>query len=193
MQFLSELQYVSQKVEQVSVPKEIREEIKILSRYLMNQVMCDSDRRDKQPNISEAVERYVKKLGEAAFHTAFNQSSNFWNNLERLAGRTTSIPRSLTIVPPTGSDKWDIGELFQFLIEEVNKVPKDPEINKCLIALHKLYGDSKKPRYSRDLKKNEKLWRNEAHPVVHRLGLLDSLKNNLVLKSRLNIYLVGKI
>lgn len=180
-------------MEQVSVPKNIREEIKTLSRYLMNQVRCDYDRRDKPFVISEAVEKYIQRLSEAALHTTFNQSSSFWANLEKLSGKKTIIPKSLLISPPVGSDNWDVGELFKFLISELNKFPKDPETHKCLMALNKLSDESKVPKYRRDLKKNEKLWREDVHALVHRLGLLDPLKSNFVIKSRLNIFLTGKV
>lgn len=185
------LELISKQVLTASIPSTLKSEVRNLTVYLKTQSIADLDRRDRQHNICEAVDRYLHCLTQVALYATFQQPSSFWQQLDSLAGRKTSVSRMSALLSPTGSDNWDCPDFFKYLTAEIGKIVESEERNNCLRALDALLKQTAKPRFARNMKENERLWRTVVHPIVSKAGLLEPLKNNSTLRSRLNLYFKG--
>lgn len=189
MRFLKQLDDISTRVNRMRIPNELKEEIRLLTQYLRLQVQCDYDRRDRQQNITEAVNKYTRKLYETALLSTFDQPEEFWLTLDRLSGKLNRTRLKIVKEPPPGSEKWDYMDLFSFLITETRKRAPSEDRERCLNGLIVLTEQGKKPRYSREQKRIGVIWKKEIHPYLNKNGMLEPFRTNLILKSRLQFYL----
>lgn len=192
MDLANQLDLVEKRLDQIAIPYQNREELRVLALYLKQQARSDLDRRAKPSEIQAAAIRFTKALYQVSLQASLQQPQKFWDTLERFTQSKLEVTIRPRTSAPVGSETWDAKELFEHLISQCEKIPMSPDRTKCVQSLVDLLAETRKVHYQQQTQSNRTLWLKHVYPYLQHHNLLAPFRSNPTLKGRLQFFLTGR-